>query len=75
MDKKEAILVSVAVWTQFQVKNAHREWTLVGELPEALHRAASEAISGMDGVPSALALATRIEVLCEERGVELEETP
>jgi len=41
-------------------------------LPKALHCAASEAITSMSGEPTALALATRIEVLCAERGVDLE---
>lgn len=74
-ERPVAALVTRSNWTQFQVRNARREWTLVGELPEGLHRAASEAITGMAGVPSALALATRIEVLCAERGVNLEENP
>lgn len=70
-----AALISRENWHGTNARGARREWMALEGLPKALHCAASEAITSMAGVPTALALATRIEVLCAERGVGLEENP
>lgn len=70
-----AALVSRENWHGTNARGARREWMVLGGLPEGLHRAASEAITSLADVPSALTLAARIEALCAERGVGLEENP
>lgn len=67
-----AALVSRENWHGTNARGARREWMVLWGIPDALHRAAAEAITSMSGEPTALALATRIEVLCAERGVDLE---